>query len=88
MNMGVVLQNSELFQDTIINNLKLANPDVTTEQLQKIAKMCGADFIEELPQGYETMLSEKGSNLSGGQRQRIAFMRALINNQGVKAVSN
>jgi ATP-binding cassette subfamily B protein RtxE len=80
MNMGVVLQNSELFQDTIINNLKLANPDVTTEQLQKIAKMCGADFIEELPQGYETMLSEKGSNLSGGQRQRIAFMRALINN--------
>ncbi len=80
MNMGVVLQNSELFQDTIVNNLKLANPDVTTEQLQKIAKMCGADFIEELPQGYETMLSEKGSNLSGGQRQRIAFMRALINN--------
>ncbi|WP_202753107.1 peptidase domain-containing ABC transporter [Bathymodiolus thermophilus thioautotrophic gill symbiont] len=80
MNMGVVLQNSELFQDTLINNLKIANPDVEMAQIQTVAKMCGADFIEELPQGYNTMLSEKGGNLSGGQRQRIAFMRALINN--------
>ncbi len=80
MNMGVVLQNSELFQDTLINNIKITNPDITMEQLQKIAEICGADFIEELPEGYETMLSEKGGNLSGGQRQRIAFMRALVNN--------
>jgi len=80
MNMGVVLQNSELFQDTLINNIKIANPDIKMEQLQEIATMCGADFIEQLPQGYETMLSEKGGNLSGGQRQRIAFMRALVNN--------
>jgi ATP-binding cassette subfamily B protein RtxE len=80
MNMGVVLQDSELFQDTLINNLKIANPDVKMEQIQAVATMCGADFIKELPQEYETMLSEKGSNLSGGQRQGIAFMRALINN--------
>ena len=71
-------QNTFLFSDTIRNNLKLGNPDLTDEELERVCKISHiADFIETLPMGYDTPLDENGANLSGGQRQRLAIARAL-----------
>ena len=76
---GVVLQDSMLFSGTIEENIKLACPSATHEDVVKAAKLAGADdFITQLPHGYETFVGERGSLLSGGQRQRLAIARALI----------
>ncbi len=78
---GVVLQENLLFNRTIHENIALANPAMPREQVMTIAKWAGADeFIGKLPQGYDTMVEERGANLSGGQRQRIAIARALTTN--------
>jgi ATP-binding cassette, subfamily B, bacterial HlyB/CyaB len=78
---GVVLQESILFNRTIHNNIALANPVMPRAHVTAIAKLSGADeFIVKLPQGYDTMIEERGANLSGGQRQRIAIARALAVN--------
>ena len=78
---GVVLQENELFNRSIRENIALADPGMPIERIIEVAKLAGAhDFILELPQGYDTHLGEHGSNLSGGQRQRIAIARALIMN--------
>ncbi len=78
---GVVLQESILFNRTIHNNIALANPVMARAHVTAIAKLSGADeFIVKLPQGYDTMIEERGANLSGGQRQRIAIARALAVN--------
>jgi subfamily B ATP-binding cassette protein HlyB/CyaB len=75
---GVVLQENLLFHRTIHDNIALANPALPRAQVMAIARLAGADeFIGKLPQGYDTMIEERGSNLSGGQRQRIAIARAL-----------
>src|SRR5262249_16478041 len=76
---GVVLQENVLFNRTIRDNIALTDPSLSTERVMAAAKLAGAhDFILELPEGYDTMVGERGATLSGGQRQRIAIARALI----------
>jgi ABC-type multidrug transport system fused ATPase/permease subunit len=76
---GVVLQEAFLFTDTVMNNLKYANADATEEDCIDAAKKANAhDFIMELPQGYDTLLTERGANLSQGQRQMITIARAMV----------
>ncbi|HSS87441.1 MAG TPA: type I secretion system permease/ATPase, partial [Reyranella sp.] len=76
---GVVLQENVLFNRSIRENIALADPALSTERVIAAAKLAGAhDFILELPEGYDTIVGERGSSLSGGQRQRIAIARALI----------
>ncbi|KOY41056.1 peptidase domain-containing ABC transporter [Vibrio parahaemolyticus] len=78
---GVVLQENFLFSRTIKENISLSDPGVSDEEIIKSAKLAGAhDFIIEMPDGYNTILSEQGIGLSGGQKQRIAIARALITN--------
>lgn len=78
---GVVLQENVLFNRTIRENIALADPGVSLEQVIAVAKLAGAhEFILELQDGYDTMVGEHGSTLSGGQRQRIAIARALMGN--------
>ncbi len=75
---GVVLQDSTLFNRTIHENIALANPGMPRAQVIQVARLAGADeFIAKLPLGYDTPIEERGANLSGGQRQRIAIARAL-----------
>jgi ATP-binding cassette, subfamily B, bacterial HlyB/CyaB len=77
---GVVLQENLLFSRSIRENIALTNPAMPLEQVMHAATLSGAhDFILALPQGYDTMIEERGVNLSGGQRQRIAIARALVN---------
>jgi subfamily B ATP-binding cassette protein HlyB/CyaB len=79
--MGVVLQETVLFNRTVHENIALAEPYTTREQVVALARLAGADeFISQLAQGYDTLLSERGANLSGGQRQRIAIARSLLRN--------
>ncbi len=78
---GVVLQENILFNRSIHENIAFSNPAMHRAQVIAIAKLAGADeFIAKLPQGYDTVVEERGSNLSGGQRQRIAIARALALN--------
>lgn len=80
-NIGVVLQESYLFSGTIRDNIAMPMQSAPIEAIIQAAKIAGADeFISQLPEGYETMVGERGSTLSGGQRQRIAIARALISN--------
>lgn len=78
---GVVLQDTLLFDGTVRDNIALANPDATDEQVIEAAKVAFAhDFIMSLPNGYNTRVGERGSALSGGQRQRIAIARTVLQN--------
>lgn len=81
---GFVLQESFLFSSTIKSNIAYGNPNATMEDIIAAAKRAEAhDFIEELPDGYNTMLGERGLGLSGGQKQRIAIARAICLNPGI-----
>ncbi|AZO48425.1 MAG: type I secretion system permease/ATPase [Mesorhizobium sp.] len=76
---GVVLQENVLFNRSIRENIALADPAMPMERVVAAASLAGAhDFILELPEGYDTIVGERGSSLSGGQRQRVAIARALI----------
>jgi subfamily B ATP-binding cassette protein HlyB/CyaB len=76
---GVVLQENFLFNRSIQDNIAISDPALSMEKIIEAAKLAGAhEFITALPEGYETILVERGSNLSGGQRQRIAIARALV----------
>ncbi len=78
---GVVLQENLLFNRSIHENIALADPAMPRGLVVQAARLAGADdFIALLPQGYDTIVEERGSNLSGGQRQRIAIARALVTN--------
>ena len=77
--LGVVLQDNFLFAGTIRENISMARPDASMEQIIRAAQLAGAEeFIERFPRGYDTMLEEGAANLSGGQRQRLAIARALL----------
>src|ERR1700761_8484700 len=76
---GLVMEGSFLFSDTVRANIAYGRPDATDEQVLAAARAAEADeFIRELPDGYETVIGEQGLTLSGGQRQRVALARALI----------
>ncbi len=78
---GVVLQENVLFNRSVKDNIALADPSIPLERVIKAAETAGAhEFISELPEGYDTILGERGSSLSGGQRQRVAIARALVTN--------
>jgi subfamily B ATP-binding cassette protein HlyB/CyaB len=76
---GVVLQENVLFNNSIRENIALVDPTIPMERIIAAAELAGAhDFILELPEGYDTVVGERGSSLSGGQRQRVAIARALL----------
>ena len=76
---AIVLQDTVLFSDTIRNNIKYGRPDATDEEMKRAAALAKADvFIERLPDGYDTVLAESGSNLSQGQRQLLSIARAVL----------
>lgn len=78
---GLVSQEIMLFDDTVYNNIAYGFMDASSEKIYSAAKAAAAhDFIESLPQGYETLVGENGVVLSGGQRQRIAIARAMLKN--------
>jgi subfamily B ATP-binding cassette protein HlyB/CyaB len=78
---GAVLQENVLFNQSVRANIALSDPGMPIEQVVEAAKLAGAhDFILELPEGYDTVVGERGASLSGGQRQRIAIARALVTN--------
>lgn len=78
-NIAIVLQDTVLFSDTIKNNIRYGNQDATDEQIYEAARNANiASFIEHLPKGYDTVLSEGGGNLSQGQRQLLSIARAFI----------
>ena len=76
---GVVMQQCFLFRGSVRENIAATKPDASLEEIVHAATMAGADeFIKTLPQGYDTMLEEGGTNLSGGQQQRLSIARALL----------
>ena len=78
---GVVLQENVLFNQTVRENIALAMPAASLAQVITAAELAGAhEFIGKMPNGYDTMIGERGASLSGGQRQRIAIARALLGN--------
>ncbi len=77
--LGIVLQDTFLFADTVMENIRYGRLDATDEEVREAARVANADgFIRRLPDGYQTMLSERGSNLSEGQRQLLAIARAIL----------
>src|SRR5690606_32677188 len=79
--LGYVFQEGYLFGNSVKENIRFGNPDATDEEIIEAAKHAYAhEFIEQLPQGYETIVGERGYKLSGGQKQRIAIARMFIKN--------
>lgn len=83
-NIGIAMQDVFLFSDTIEGNIAYGNPDCTFEQVQAAAKISNADeFIREMPEGYDTIIGERGVGLSGGQKQRISLARAILKDPSI-----
>lgn len=79
--MSFVFQDVTLFNDTVMNNIRIGNPNATDGQVITAAQAAYCDeFVREMPEGYQTLLGENGSTLSGGERQRISIARALLKN--------
>jgi ATP-binding cassette, subfamily B, bacterial MsbA len=78
---GIVTQETVLFNDTVRNNIAYGQPQVSAKDVESAARMALAhDFIMEMPEGYDTVIGERGLRLSGGERQRIAIARAILKN--------
>ena len=76
---GYVMQKSELFSDTVANNIRWGNPEATMEEIKEAATIAqAADFIEGFNEQYDTFIAEKGASLSGGQKQRVSIARAML----------
>ncbi len=81
---GIVAQETVLFNETVFNNIAYSRPEATAEQITEAAQAANAlEFIEKLPDGFETIIGERGVILSGGQRQRLSIARALLRNPPV-----
>ncbi len=82
--LGIVLQDTFLFSDTVMENIRFGRLDATDDEVVKAAQMADADhFIRQLPEGYQTILSERAGNLSQGQRQLLSIARAILSNPGI-----
>jgi ATP-binding cassette subfamily B protein len=82
--LGIVLQDTFLFADTVMENIRYGRLDATDEECIEAARLADADhFIRQLPQGYQTRLSERASNLSQGQRQLLSIARAILADPGI-----
>ncbi len=78
-NVAVVLQDPILFSVSVADNIAFGRPDASLDEIIAAARIaCADDFIQRLPLGYDTVITERGTNLSGGERQRIALARALL----------
>ncbi len=76
---SIVFQDVSLFNSSVMENIRLGRKDATDEEVREVAKLARCDeFIEKLPEGYETLIGENGEKLSGGERQRISIARALL----------
>jgi ATP-binding cassette subfamily B protein len=83
-NIGMAMQDVFLFSDTVEGNIAYARPNCSFEEVQKVAKIANAhSFILQMPDGYDTIVGERGVGLSGGQKQRISLARALIKNPSI-----
>lgn len=81
---SMVFQDVYLFNDTVFNNIRIANEEATDDEVREAAKKARAhEFIEQLPQGYHTIVGEGGSTLSGGEKQRISIARAILKNSPI-----
>ena len=79
-----MFQETYLFSDTVAGNIAYGRPNISDGDIEAAARLAQAhEFIERLPQGYDTMLGERGASLSGGQRQRLAIARAIVTNPRV-----
>ena len=83
-NIGIAMQDVFLFSDTIEGNIAYGRPDCSFERVKEVAKMADANlFIKNLPDGYDTIVGERGVGLSGGQKQRISLARALLKDPAI-----
>ena len=81
---GVVLQESLLFDDTVAANIGYGRPDASRAEIERVARAANAhEFVERLPEGYDTMVGERGGRLSVGERQRVAIARALLKDPAI-----
>jgi len=79
--MGIVTQEVILFNDTVANNIAYGSKTYSMEEIEWAAKLANAyDFIQQLPEGFQTIVGERGTRLSGGQKQRISIARAILKN--------
>jgi ATP-binding cassette subfamily B protein len=82
--LGIVLQDTFLFSDTVMENIRYGKLEASDEEVMAAARLANADqFIHRLQHGYQTMLSERGSNLSQGQRQLLSIARAILADPGI-----
>ena len=78
-NLGVVFQENFLFDGTVADNIRFARPDATSEEVERVSRLANAhQFVQKFPDGYDSIVGERGIKLSGGQRQRIAIARAVL----------
>ena len=81
---SMVTQEMILFNDTVRNNICYGRPNVSKEELESVAQAAlASEFIQRMPQGYDTVIGDRGERLSGGQRQRLAIARALLKNSPI-----